>query len=123
MNVEKGNLVPQLSTPIVAPSSLKQAVHCAIAGLLLVASTGLQAQGADAKKEATADSKTEKCFGIAKAGENHCNTKVHTCAGKSKVDFAADEWKEVATGTCNKLGGKTRQERRAAESVIGKDAK
>ena len=94
----------------------------AIAGLLLVLATGAQAQLSDAKKDAAGDSKTEKCFGIAKAGENHCNTKSHTCAGKAKVDFAPDEWKEVAVGTCNKLGGKTRQERRAAENA-GKESK
>ncbi len=100
-------------------------MQCAIASLLLMASTGAQAQNADAnaKKDVATESKTEKCFGIAKAGENHCNTKSHTCAGKAKVDFAADEWKEVATGTCNKLGGKTRQERRAAESAKSRDSK
>lgn len=101
-------------------SSLNQVMQCAIAGLLLAAASAVQAQTADAKPEVNADAKTEKCFGIAKAGENHCNTKLHTCAGKAKVDFAPDEWKEVATGACNKLGGKTRQERRAAESKDGK---
>ena len=86
-------------------------MQCAIAGLLLAT-----VSTAHANAEVKSEAKTEKCFGIAKAGENHCNTKLHTCAGKSKVDFAPDEWKEVAVGTCNKLGGKTRQERRAAES-------
>ena len=52
--------------------------------------------------------KTEKCYGIAKAGQNDCGTAQHTCAGKAKKDNAADEWKYVAKGTCEKLGGKSK---------------
>ena len=48
----------------------------------------------------------EKCYGIAKAGQNDCGTATHTCAGKAKKDNAPDEWKMVAKGTCEKLGGK-----------------
>ena len=66
-----------------------------------------------------ADDKTggkEKCFGIAKAGQNDCaNTSgTHSCAGQSKVDNGADEWKYVAKGTCAKLGGKSAEEAKAA---------
>ena len=49
----------------------------------------------------------EKCYGIAKAGQNDCGTAKHTCAGKSTKDNAPDEWKYVAKGTCEKLGGQT----------------
>ena len=48
----------------------------------------------------------EKCYGIAKAGQNDCGTAKHTCAGQAKKDNAPDEWKYVAKGTCEKLGGK-----------------
>lgn len=48
----------------------------------------------------------EKCYGIAKAGQNDCGTASHTCAGMAKKDKAADEWKYVAKGTCEKMGGK-----------------
>ena len=47
----------------------------------------------------------EKCAGIAKAGQNDCATKAHTCAGQAKKDNMADEWKYVPTGTCAKLKG------------------
>jgi uncharacterized membrane protein len=50
----------------------------------------------------------EKCYGIAKAGQNDCGTAGHTCAGKAKKDNAPDEWKYVPKGTCEKAGGKTR---------------
>ena len=55
------------------------------------------------------DTPKEKCFGIAKAGQNDCAAAngTHSCAGQSKVDNAATEWKYVAKGTCEKAGGKT----------------
>ena len=51
---------------------------------------------------------TEKCYGIAKAGQNDCGTAKHSCAAQgAKVDGDPNEWKYVAKGTCEKLGGKT----------------
>jgi len=51
---------------------------------------------------------TEKCYGIAKGGQNDCGTAKHACAGQgSKKDNDAGEWKYVAKGTCEKVGGKT----------------
>ncbi len=49
----------------------------------------------------------EKCYGIAKAGQNDCANlaKTHSCAGQSKVDNDKGEWKYVATGTCVSLKG------------------
>lgn len=49
---------------------------------------------------------TEKCYGVAKAGQNDCGTAKHACAGMSKADNDATEWKYVAKGTCEQLGGK-----------------
>lgn len=51
----------------------------------------------------------EKCFGIAKAGQNDCASSngTHSCAGQAKADNAPTEWKYVAKGTCEKAGGKT----------------
>lgn len=49
----------------------------------------------------------EKCFGIAKAGQNDCASHIgiHSCAGQSKVDYDKTEWKYVAKGTCKKMKG------------------
>jgi uncharacterized membrane protein len=49
----------------------------------------------------------EKCFGIAKAGQNDCASiaGVHSCAGQSKVDMDKMEWKYVAKGTCKDMKG------------------
>ncbi len=44
---------------------------------------------------------TEKCYGVAKAGQNDCKAGAGTsCAGTSKVDYQGDAWKMVKKGTC-----------------------
>ena len=60
----------------------------------------------------------EKCFGIAKAGQNDCAnlTGSHSCAGQSKVDMDKSEWKYVAKGTCKSLKGLTAAEAKAQQS-------
>ena len=65
---------------------------------------------------AAQDKAKEKCFGITKAGQNDCAnlSGTHSCAGQSKADMGADEWKYVATGTCQKMGGKSAEEAKAA---------
>jgi uncharacterized membrane protein len=47
----------------------------------------------------------EKCYGVAKAGKNDCQTATHSCAGTSTVDADAASWLYVPTGTCEKLAG------------------
>ena len=61
--------------------------------------------------QATAQEK-EKCFGIAKAGQNDCAdlSGSHTCAGQAKVDNDPGEWKYVAKGTCKAMKGMTADE-------------
>lgn len=57
----------------------------------------------------------EKCYGIAKAGQNDCGNLAgtHSCAGQSSVDNDPGEWKAVAKGTCTELGGLTKKEAKA----------
>lgn len=54
----------------------------------------------------------EKCFGIAKAGQNDCASisGLHSCAGQSKVDMDKQEWKYVPKGTCKDLKGLSMEE-------------
>lgn len=58
----------------------------------------------------------EKCYGIAKAGQNNCANLAgtHSCAGQSKVDNDKGEWKYVAAGTCNTMKGMTADEAKKA---------
>jgi uncharacterized membrane protein len=47
----------------------------------------------------------EKCYGVAKAGQNDCAAKAHSCAGQAKMDNDPTEWKYVPKGECEKMGG------------------
>jgi len=50
----------------------------------------------------------EKCYGVAKAGHNDCQTNSSSCAGTSKMDGQGDAFVAVPEGTCEKLvGGST----------------
>ena len=57
----------------------------------------------------------EKCYGIAKAGQNDCANLAgtHTCAGQNKADNDPGEWKYVAKGTCKDMKGMTETEAKA----------
>ena len=48
---------------------------------------------------------TEKCYGVAKAGKNDCQTDKSSCAGTSKKDAQVDAWIAVPKGTCDKIVG------------------
>ena len=46
----------------------------------------------------------EKCYGVAKAGENGCAAGPGTtCAGTSKVDYQGNAWSLVPAGTCEEM--------------------
>lgn len=62
-----------------------------------------------------ADANKEKCYGIAKAGQNDCAnlSGSHSCAGASKKDLDAGEWKLVPKGECKTLGGLSQEEAKA----------
>ncbi|WP_296049547.1 DUF2282 domain-containing protein [uncultured Alteromonas sp.] len=54
----------------------------------------------------------EKCYGIAAAGQNDCGNLAgtHSCAGQSTMDKDPGEWKLVAKGSCEDLGGMLKAE-------------
>jgi uncharacterized membrane protein len=71
--------------------------------------------GVVAQAQAQDKAAKEKCFGIAKAGQNDCASisGSHSCAGQAKGDNGSDEWKYVAKGTCKTAGGMTADEAKA----------
>ena len=81
-------------------------IRSALAGLIALSSAG-GALAADDMKDMKKDGK-EKCFGVAKKGGNDCAsaTGSHSCAGQAKADNAPEEWKYVAKGSCEEMGGK-----------------
>ena len=48
----------------------------------------------------------ERCYGVAKVGQNDCGTATHGCAGMARIDNDPAEWKLVPKGSCEKAGGK-----------------
>lgn len=87
----------------------RKLISIAIAGVLSTAAVSATA---------VADESKEKCYGIAKAGQNDCAnlSKTHSCAGQAKTDNAPDEWKYVAKGTCKDMKGMTAEEAAKAKS-------
>jgi uncharacterized membrane protein len=78
------------------------ALHAALASVLALGVVTNPVFAADDKGK-------EKCFGVAKKGANDCASAngSHSCAGQAKMDNDPNEWKFVAAGTCEKMGGKT----------------
>ncbi len=74
----------------------KSATALAVAGAFAAA----LASAAAIDSAAAADD-MEKCYGVAKAGENDCAAGAGTsCAGTSTVDYQGNAWKLVPKGTC-----------------------
>ena len=85
----------------------KKTINTVLAGAVAVAAisgavVGLQSTEAVAAKEGK-----EKCYGVAKAGQNDCGNvaKTHSCAGYSTVDGDPGEWLALPKGVCEKLVG------------------
>ena len=85
--------------------------HIVSSALFAALSLGLVGHASAADDKAA----KEKCFGIAKAGQNDCAnlSGTHSCAGQAKTDMSADEWKYVAKGTCKSLSGMSADEAKA----------
>ena len=81
---------------------MRSAIASILAVGMMAASTG---QVLAANKPAM-----EKCFGIAKAGQNDCSSKgaSHACAGQSSKDADKKSFLVIPKGSCNKIvGGST----------------
>jgi uncharacterized membrane protein len=89
----------------------RQAVlAAALASVCATGAVSAQEQATAAPAEAQ-----EKCYGIAKAGQNDCGTATHGCAAQAKADNDAAEWKYVAKGTCEKVGGKLKESKQTTQ--------
>jgi uncharacterized membrane protein len=76
-------------------------IQAAVAGIVALGFVSLVAAQPVVQKPGT-----EKCYGVAKAGQNDCGTAKHACAGQgAKTDNNPTEWKYVEKGTCDKMGG------------------
>lgn len=82
---------------------MKRSTNMITAAVLALTTGGLIATGssmaADEKKE------MEKCYGVAKAEKNDCQTATSACAGTAKQDRQKDAFIAVPKGTCGKISG------------------
>jgi uncharacterized membrane protein len=79
---------------------MKQTLAVTAFALAAVAAGAAMAQD----KSGAMKGETEKCYGVAKAGQNDCAAGPGTtCAGTSKVDYQGNAWKMVAKGTCTTI--------------------
>jgi len=84
--------------------------------LIATAATSLMSLALLSSPALAQNAAKERCYGVAKAGQNDCANLAgtHSCAGQSKVDNDKGEWKYVAKGTCKQLGGLSADEAKAA---------
>lgn len=80
----------------------KTLVTSALAALAAIAASASIAQAGPAEQPGYS---FEKCYGVAKAGLNDCQTNTNSCAGTSTADDQGDAWIYVPAGTCSKLSG------------------
>jgi uncharacterized membrane protein len=55
----------------------------------------------------------EKCYGVAKAGKNDCQTANSSCAGTSRRDNQGDAWLYIPAGSCEKIVGGSKDPKKA----------
>ncbi|MGE5625636.1 MAG: DUF2282 domain-containing protein [Bacillota bacterium] len=78
---------------------VKIAIRAAVAGAVALAA--VSAVAAD-KPGAAAQ---EKCYGVAAAGKNDCQTATNSCAGTAEKDRQPDAFVNLPKGLCGKLAG------------------
>ena len=76
--------------------------------LVAAAVTSLLALGITVSSISVYAAVDEKCWGVARAGQNSCNSNKskHSCAGHSKVDNDPNDFITLPSGSCLKIGGK-----------------
>ena len=83
----------------------KAIVHSAIASVVTLGFLGATIIPAQGQPATPPKYKFEKCYGIAKAGKNDCQTSNSSCAGTNTVDARGDAWIFVPKGACGKIVG------------------
>ncbi len=73
--------------------------------MLLASAVALAVSGATGLNGAAQAAVNEKCYGVAAAGKNDCQTASNSCAGQVAAAGTGDAWIYVPTGTCTKING------------------
>jgi uncharacterized membrane protein len=90
----------------ISPMNKRQALVAAALASVCAANVDVANASANGQMDMQSKGEHEKCYGVAKAGQNDCGTATHGCAGQAVVDNDPAEWRSVAKGSCEKTGGK-----------------
>jgi uncharacterized membrane protein len=72
--------------------------------VILISAVAAALSGAGLAASASAQ-ENEKCYGVAAANQNDCQTASNACAGQASDAGRGDAWIYVPTGTCQKING------------------
>ena len=81
-------------------STKKALIVSAVTGLFAVQQLPVSGQSEPAP---TPSFKSEKCYGIARAGKNDCAANGHACQAQARTDGDGNEWIYVPAGTCERF--------------------
>ena len=76
-------------------------------GITGISTTAFAAANQEPQQIMSALKNTEKCYGIAKIGQNDCGALSHGCAGEAQKEGLREDWIATPTGLCNKISGAT----------------
>jgi len=79
--------------------------------LLAVAGAMIAAVSMSVRHNGQGSIERERCYGIAKTGQNDCANAVHSCAKQAKADHDQHAWTAAPNGTCQRLAGGVMDER------------
>lgn len=79
-------------------SNSKAIILSAVAGALSLGLMSAQSFAEEAPK-------AEKCYGVAKAAKNDCQTATNACSGQVREDRRPDAWIFLPAGTCERISG------------------
>ena len=75
--------------------------------MVRAAAAGVVALAAASAVAADKPGAQEKCYGVAAAHQNDCQTASNSCAGSSEKDRQADAFIVLPKGLCTKIAGGT----------------
>lgn len=82
-------------------TELRFAIYGAVASLVTGTAGAAIGYGVEAHKPMP----QEKCYGVAAAGQNDCQTRDNSCAGTAQQARQWDSFLLVPKGLCGKIGG------------------
>jgi uncharacterized membrane protein len=82
---------------------MKSKISLAIAGMVGAFAASITATGQAQVFVEKPSYKFEKCYGIAKAGQNDCTTALHSCGATAAKDGDPNDWIYTPKGSCLKI--------------------